>query len=92
MPGLRARSGLFAGVAVVVAGACVAFDDAAALVVGGAALGLGGALAVAVPKLLIRRRERRLGRRYFRTSGEPEKIVWIQARPTPDRLREEIGI
>jgi hypothetical protein len=32
---------------------------------------------------LIRRRERRLGRRFYRTIGEPEKIVWTSLPSLP---------
>ena len=34
---------------------------------------------VLVADALVQRRERRLGRRYYRTVGEPEKVVWLGA-------------
>ena len=61
------------------------FGDALAVgAAAGTALGLGSLLAVALPTLLLRRRERRLGRRSYRTSGDPEKLVWLPAGPFGD--------
>jgi hypothetical protein len=70
---------------VAVAACCIVFDGAAVVVVGAAAVGLGTVLADAMGRLLIRRRERSLGRRYFKTTGDPESIVWIPAGPFGDR-------
>ena len=51
----------------------------AALCIVMSALIAGRAAGTTVTSAIVRRRERRLGRRYYRTDGEPEKMVWLPA-------------
>jgi hypothetical protein len=70
-----------AGVALAV-GVCftgVSALGGAALCIGVAAIIVGRECGSALVTLLMRRYERRLGRRYFKTVGEPEKVVWLGA-------------
>jgi hypothetical protein len=62
-----------------IVGAALVFGDAYTLVASGAALLLGEELGPLVAKRVAHRRQRRLGRRYYRTIDEPEQVVWLGA-------------
>ena len=62
-----------------VVGAGLTLGDAAHYFVGAAALMLGEYVGPLVARATAYGRERRLGRRYFKTVGEPEKVVWLGA-------------
>jgi hypothetical protein len=80
-PGSRDSPADHAGVALVIAAVFTAISlvGGAAFCVGIAGLIAGRACGSALATWLVRRYERRLGRRYYRTVGEPEKIVWLGA-------------
>ena len=57
----------------------ISLAGGAALCIVMSALIAGRAAGTTVTSAIVRRRERRLGRRYYRTVGEPEKVVWLTA-------------
>ena len=57
----------------------ISLAGGAALCIVMSALIAGRAAGTTVTSAIVRRRERRLGRRYYRTVGEPEKMVWLPA-------------
>jgi hypothetical protein len=71
--------GLALVVGAVVVGVSPGFGSGAAFCVAGVAvvLGVGGGRFLA--RRLLARHEQRLGRRYDKTVGEPEKVVWLGA-------------
>lgn len=74
--------GLIGSVVVVVAivsGVSLAFGEGAAFCVAAVALGLGVTGGRFAARRLLARREQRLGRRYYKTVGEPAKVVWTGA-------------
>jgi hypothetical protein len=62
-----------------VVGAGLTLGDAAHYFVGAAALMLGEYVGSLVARAIAYGRQRRLGRRYYKTIGEPEKVVWLGA-------------
>jgi hypothetical protein len=70
-----------AGVALVIAAlfTVISLVGGAAFCVGFAGIVVGRACGSALAAQVVHRHERRLGRRYYRTVGEPEKVVWLGA-------------
>jgi hypothetical protein len=63
------------------AAACVAWDATAPVLVTALALVPALALLAELPYRLVRRRERRLGRRYYETTGDDPEVFWVAADP-----------
>jgi hypothetical protein len=76
-PSSRAAPGLVLVLGAVMTG--VNLGGGAALCVGLGALIAGRQVGAALSSAFVRRSERRLGRRFYRTIGEPEKVVWLGA-------------